>query len=1172
MTKISRIALTALLLAVVLAVSSFAGYSFNLDGTVNGLEDGIEYTVAKYDFTADAYGEFTELTDATELTPGVWGIKAGDADVENVFVSGSQSGHITFWNLENNQPAYNFAGVNDNLVPGKWSVSSNGAFRTVQAYVGANEASACLYLTKAKYLQQVDGAWNNATPIEGDTNLLQESVAKYGFAADEIVPAKDVNAITNAWLTIQTGGNALNTAKGYTKADIKGTFTFVVKVPGAEGYENYVVDIDAATVGRSIAAPAAMAESEGYLVGFEFAPYANCPDDIFLGSASDAAGECYAHYGLNKGYNVIDFDKETIAAPEGIVDGFGTFGGLENGTYMVASVTIDAEGDGFTYGVWEEFDPDSRAYVGLYAIKEVYGDRETEPAFAYSYGVHADRAAIGELGGTNGKTVLVKGGQTFTPGYYSGNYTSYYTNVLWEIMSHGQINADIMKASKDAQTAYDALLADETATEDAIAAAKATLDAKNTAVINALNKVVLKYAYASNEIIPTKLVNSFKITASQNNNYFTLTGDQDKKAVAYVADKAGKITKYEQTITQPFSQNLDFTVNFAEFLPEEGYLIAFDIYPCTNVTLEAFGKVSGTAAFRYYTRVNPANYSIDAPETLPSAGAMPTGLALGLDGVISGLDASKRYQYAQYDISGIRPEEWIVVDKGATTIDVADMCGLIAVRFMGDGYTTDGSEFVTLYRPGNSRTNILHLTATTDKNGNAIEIVDVANAGAWTGSSVAKFNEGKWTGLLLTNSLAINYGFSPLVLGTTDCPSSKYGVTEFRNGTYTSKDVVDNVLSKVYYTYQYLPEEIVDMKYFQSFTYSPKMRQSAFRVTSGKIYTAFTFWVMTADSELEARTVYKEASMAYAGNTQTVTLADFEKTDGYIVAIDIRPYGKASDDLVLNVPADQATTNGDYSVDLFKDGYKVFIDLPEADKPTGLKYFDGKITGLDADTAYKYAQFDINGIAEIDYVEISDVTELETDLVGLIAVCKKGDGVYTKDSQPSYVYIPADGYENILHTSEKNTNKQKTVTVDGTAYNVFTIDGAEYYLNGDKYYAVADNSEYTGENAASAAKVFTTKIVPDVVAVTDDGTVHFAEGKWGGILLSNALALNHGFASNLLGSTGTPVSATYSKNLKAAEDALAALGEDATADEIAEKTAALEAARQAAANRHAQIY
>ena len=72
--KLSRVVIAALVLTLVLALSSFAAYTINIDGTVAGLEDGISYTAAKYDFANNTYGEFTELTDETVLTAGVWGI------------------------------------------------------------------------------------------------------------------------------------------------------------------------------------------------------------------------------------------------------------------------------------------------------------------------------------------------------------------------------------------------------------------------------------------------------------------------------------------------------------------------------------------------------------------------------------------------------------------------------------------------------------------------------------------------------------------------------------------------------------------------------------------------------------------------------------------------------------------------------------------------------------------------------------------------------------------------------------------------------------------------------------------------------------------------------------------------------------------------------------------
>ena len=90
--KLSRVVIAALALTLVLAVSSFAAYSLTLEGTVAGLEDGVTYTAAKYDFENNTYGEFTELTDETVLTSGIWGIKAGDAEPTAFFAYGTESG------------------------------------------------------------------------------------------------------------------------------------------------------------------------------------------------------------------------------------------------------------------------------------------------------------------------------------------------------------------------------------------------------------------------------------------------------------------------------------------------------------------------------------------------------------------------------------------------------------------------------------------------------------------------------------------------------------------------------------------------------------------------------------------------------------------------------------------------------------------------------------------------------------------------------------------------------------------------------------------------------------------------------------------------------------------------------------------------------------------------
>ena len=157
MKKISRIAIVTFVLVAVLAISAMA-YTVYFDGTVQGLEDGVEYTVAQYDFANNTYGEFTELTDATVLTSGIWGIKAGDAEPEAIFVYGKDSGKTSFWT--NGATAAN-ADIFDNTtkdtyVPGKWTLSSNGAFNNIRCYKNAalTDVTVCIDVVKAKIIEK----------------------------------------------------------------------------------------------------------------------------------------------------------------------------------------------------------------------------------------------------------------------------------------------------------------------------------------------------------------------------------------------------------------------------------------------------------------------------------------------------------------------------------------------------------------------------------------------------------------------------------------------------------------------------------------------------------------------------------------------------------------------------------------------------------------------------------------------------------------------------------------------------------------------------------------------------------------------------------------------------------------------------------------------------------
>ena len=136
--KLSRVVISAFVVAVLLTVSAMA-YTLSIDGNIVGLESGIDYTAAQYDFVNNKYGEFTAISSESVLTTGVWGIKAGDSEPEALFVQGKSSGQFNFWNAEEekvNSAVFKVGVRSDTYVPGFWSVKNTGAMSLVTFYEG----------------------------------------------------------------------------------------------------------------------------------------------------------------------------------------------------------------------------------------------------------------------------------------------------------------------------------------------------------------------------------------------------------------------------------------------------------------------------------------------------------------------------------------------------------------------------------------------------------------------------------------------------------------------------------------------------------------------------------------------------------------------------------------------------------------------------------------------------------------------------------------------------------------------------------------------------------------------------------------------------------------------------------------------------------------------------
>ncbi len=1112
--KFVRITVLAFALCVLLALSAFA-YSTDLMGRVSGLEDGTEYTYAQYDFAANAYGEFAELTADTELTVGVWGIKAGDAEPEILFVSGTDSGYVNWY--DNSTGVIHtsaFGGKVDGYVPGKWTVNKDSIYRTIGNY---QNKEIILYVYKNKFHQQAQvaktvtvenvvysvyavgeteyylkdeayysvadntlyegeetpvavtvGTWANATPIIGDGNMLQESVVSYGFANNQIIPANKVVEFKVDGMTTVTGAMFYNTkADGtkYTQSDVKGTFTWVVKNIGSAEETRYTIDIDATTT--VFTAPAEMAESNGYLVAIEFAPYVNCPDDIFVGHPTDTSGECYAYINPAEGRNAVEFEEELFPAPT-VYDGYGVIGYDSEFDVEIAPVTISADGTELSFGEWTDYEYDITAYrtmVGLYAVREKYNGKVSDYALAYAYGEKADRAALGQIDESTTRVATKTGG--FVPGYWSNtkwaagnNIATHSTFGTWYVGTlGGQVTATTTTTLKNAFATLAELKAAETPDEEAIAAAEKALLAAQTVVANQYSSANYTYAYEADEIINVNEANTYGYSWYQNNANVNFTTAR-VKLIAYVADREGNVTPYSivKEHNYPNGATISGTFNFVDFLPEEGWIVAIQVYPCSDIAPEEVTEVKTTGAGRMLLNVDPATkYTIlDAPE-LPLAGDKPEGIYFD-KGVVKGFDANKRYAWAPFNLAGYAVTDWTILPEGITEYTF-DREGAVAIMYAGDGYTSNGSE-PTYVALGGSDDNIINLvTKNGDHTYKTIDSVKYyyytidgvkyylkdgvyyadADGTEYTGENAesatpvykstkdvpetvylantddntynVKFNEGKWSGLVLSNSLALNYSFNALCLGTTDTPIPNALATALKNaeaGTdaaalATARQNAANKGNNIYYSYAFKPEEVIKLSDFVSMDYRATMRQGGFKV-NGSVQTKIVFKVIDNEGNLVDRVVYKPATYTSSGTKTTVYGIDLADVSGHLVGIVFYPYVLTEGSYYMY---DGDGGNGDYDIYLYDGGYVVERTLDPADRPANIVFNGNKITGLDADETYYYGLYTINGKLG-DWTTVTGVTEITHELTGLIGITIEGDGEWTGESEPVVGWVEND--------------------------------------------------------------------------------------------------------------------------------------------------------------------
>lgn len=660
-------AVMALVLGVLLAVSSFAALSLTIENTLSGLEGGVNYTAAKYDFANNAYGEFTAVDANTKLTSGIWGVKAGDAEPEVLFAQTSESGTFNFWDTEADSidgSAFKGDVLTDSYVPGYWSAPTGGAFVKVTNY--PDFTSICIHLAKSAFLAKADGAttWEGATPISGENNLVAEATYWYGFTNEQVIPVSSFNGYTTEAINITVGSVAYNS--GYSVNTLTPKVVFYTKNIGSDAVSEYVgVCSYNSTTEKLTAALPENVPADAYIVAVGFKPYYGTPDDIFVNNADNNEDRGYYHHRMVKGTNGFDLTAPNIPAPTGITGGEGVLVGLQDGKYyQAAPMLLNAAGTALEAGEFKAVTA-TTPLAGLYVVRET---NATQTIFSdvtdmlYVEGDSVARANLFNLR-DDGKYLKVKSStDVFVPGTFTRNgalQVGHWNKWALGNTQGADAGVDNLTALYNAFAAYDALGDDKTGAE-------ATLLAAKTTVANEMNKLVTRYAFDADEIIKTSDAISFKFSVYQNNVFLSFTTLRTKVEV-YVADAEGNISVYSKTFEDAFTSvngTYTRTLEFSELLPAEGYIVGMTIRPATDIKPE---EITGTGKGqqRFITVVDPANYKIKAKASAPKF-TVSANAEAGFDLTITNYNSLATYEYRKEGDTA-----WTTVPSGANVITVA---------------------------------------------------------------------------------------------------------------------------------------------------------------------------------------------------------------------------------------------------------------------------------------------------------------------------------------------------------------------------------------------------------------------------------------------------------------------------------------------------------------------
>ncbi|MBQ7898063.1 MAG: hypothetical protein IJ323_06535 [Clostridia bacterium] len=340
--------------------------------------------------------------------------------------------------------------------------------------------------------------------------------------------------------------------------------------------------------------------------------------------------------------------------PTGVSDGFGTLTLDSALSYEVAEVNMNSTGSAMVIGEWTAFDATAEM-VGLYAVRQVFADESvSDYTLAYAYGDLTERQNILDMNEAGTRIATCRDTNDsadttlFYPAMWSGSVSPSGSLGSDTIFAHTQIN---LTPYAEAKATFDALSEGDAGYDEA----KTKLDSETAKALDAADNIVYKYAFDREGVIKTNEAEKFTLRFFCNNSTF-ITKTLTTKFVAYVSDRSGNIKTYSKSYTQEYagvstSKSFSFSavVTFSEFLPEDGFLVAFEYYPNTDNPADNLVE-AGSGSFRYATWFKTNSYVIKAPAVQPAD--KPTLSLTTKNAVITVTNYNDSVTYAYSDDSG----------------------------------------------------------------------------------------------------------------------------------------------------------------------------------------------------------------------------------------------------------------------------------------------------------------------------------------------------------------------------------------------------------------------------------------------------------------------------------------------------------------------------------------